>query len=125
MNSNASEPEAVGPPVLSEELGPLPERGLLERLQSLRAMLQPGAPEVRGWAPVVQIGALDTVNSALALLKQCVENPDILRALAERHSVWETEAGGMDMEECAAHHKRRKDELRAEADRIEKAWQEA
>lgn len=38
---------------------------LLARLHSLKALLGTDAPEVRGWAPVVQQGAQSTVNAAI------------------------------------------------------------
>lgn len=53
----------------SEGLGLAPERGLLARLQSLKVLLGTDAPEVRGWAPVVQREAQATVNATIAALK--------------------------------------------------------
>jgi len=58
-------------------------------------------------------------------LKQIAAHPDALRALAELHDVHETEADAVDMPDSADYHKKRAAELRAEADRINKAWTEA
>lgn len=58
-------------------------------------------------------------------LKQCPATPGVLRALAELHDVHEMEADACDMPDSAEHHKKRAAELRAEADRIERAWEEA
>lgn len=52
-------------------------------------------------------------------LKQCAGLPGVLRALAEYHSVKETEADASDWPETAAFHEKRRKELSAEAARIE------
>ena len=51
-------------------LGSNDQLGLLARLQSLKVLLGTDAPEVRGWAPVVQQGAQATVNAAIAALRE-------------------------------------------------------
>jgi len=58
-------------------------------------------------------------------LKQLAAHPEALRALADLHDVHETEADAADMPDSAEHHKKRAAELRAEALRIEKVWEEA
>lgn len=55
-------------------------------------------------------------------IKALENHPDALRVLADWHSVKETEAdaiGGPEMADCVSHHSDRRDELRAEADKIE------
>lgn len=53
----------------SDGLGLAPERALLNRLHSLKALLGTDSPEVRGWSPVVQQSAQATVNAAITMLK--------------------------------------------------------
>jgi hypothetical protein len=51
------------------------------------------------------------------------KNPDVLRALANYHSINETEADAIgDFKECVKFHEARRIELNAEADRIEAEW---
>lgn len=56
-----------------------------------------------------------------AELKKCGKNPDILRALADEHEAHATEAEAVGLEGCVATHTKRRDELRAEAQRLEDA----
>lgn len=54
-------------------------------------------------------------------IKALEGHPDALRVLADWHSCRETEAAaiGEPYEPCVTHHESRRNELRAEADRIE------
>lgn len=56
-------------------------------------------------------------------LKKCAELPDVLRALADHHSVQETMADAADYIDSAKYHEARYKELRAEADRIQAEWE--
>ena len=57
-------------------------------------------------------------------IKALEKHPDALRALADWHSVRETEADsiGPEFSDCVEHHSKRCDELRAEAARIEEEY---
>lgn len=57
-------------------------------------------------------------------LKAMRETPGVLRALADDfHDVEATMADGMDFTECSQSHTERGKELKAEADRIEREWE--
>ncbi len=63
-----------------------------------------------------------TIKFTEGEIKALEGHPDALRALADWHSVKETEAdaiGGPEMADCVSHHAARYDELRAEATKIE------
>lgn len=56
-------------------------------------------------------------------LKEIVKNPAALRALADQHDCWETEADAIGgFEASAAFHANRAKQLREEADRIESTY---
>ena len=62
-----------------------------------------------------------TIRFTEGEIKALEGHPDALRALADWHSVKETEASsiGPEFDKCCEHHSARYAELRAEADRIE------
>lgn len=58
-------------------------------------------------------------------LKAAPGDPTVLRAIADWHDVQATMADGMDMADSTKWHTEREKVLRAEADRIEKEWENA
>jgi hypothetical protein len=56
-------------------------------------------------------------------LKKASKNPRVLRALADMHDCWATEADGMDMADSSKWHTERARALTTEADRIQKEWE--
>lgn len=99
----------------------------LARRAALNAATVPaGAPhgylpktqeEANRWTPHEWVIELLMSTCVLSPSEQqaCLENPEILLALADQHSVWETEADAFDAPESGKHHNARYHELRATA----------
>ncbi len=80
-------------------------------------MNEQGEVKVGNFAKEVELTAQE--------IKECARNPDVLRALANYHSVRETEAASIDPEEfelAINNHRHRYTELRQIADNIESDW---
>lgn len=56
-------------------------------------------------------------------LVKLVGDPFVLRAIADMHEIWATEADAAGWDEVAKHHEARKAEILTEADRIQKEWE--